>query len=326
MNLRINPWYLNFQRSANLLGCSDYSTFAASDHWDKMKYGQLISRELSNVLEKSNIRGIQELLIKGEFKEGILTFYDGMFYSNGFNASNKTGDLSLKVNLEEYGLNKHLILKFHKDNLYTSTGYSILQGRPTVFALFVVREITDNEVIASPIIIGDWVEGAYDLSSRYRDKILLHPSHFDVLNKVDFSQQITHDHLNLLKEIRESEIKNYFAEIFKQNVISKDWGGEECDLYQGSVYVEKESFSCAFMFKGPSKFHPMRPADCGANGDQIVRLFDTDAEIMVLQHCHEILPSVRKTILAFAASRKKKYCTINGFETLIILKHFGYIK
>ncbi len=46
------------------------------------------------------------------------------------------------------------------------------------------------------------------------------------------------------------------------------------------------------MLKGPAKFHAMTIKDLGANGDQINRLYEEDADIYILQQCHDIKPEI----------------------------------
>jgi hypothetical protein len=81
------------------------------------------------------------------------------------------------------------------------------------------------------------------------------------------------------------------------------------------------------MFKGPSKFHPMKLADLGKNGDQINRLYEEPAQLLVLQHCHEVSSAVRKMMLAFAnqIGNPRAFCIIDGKDTLRILRAYGKI-
>jgi len=69
----------------------------------------------------------------------------------------------------------------------------------------------------------------------------------------------------------------------------------------------------------------MEMKDLGKNGDQIARLFDEPADIFILQHCHHIDSSVIKTMDAFAnqINRQRKYCIINGIDTLRIFKAYN---
>jgi hypothetical protein len=69
----------------------------------------------------------------------------------------------------------------------------------------------------------------------------------------------------------------------------------------------------------------MTMAELGKNGDQISRLFEEPAELLVLQHCHEITPDVRKTMRAFAnqMGNPRMYCVIDGYDTIRVLEAYG---
>jgi len=59
----------------------------------------------------------------------------------------------------------------------------------------------------------------------------------------------------------------------------------------------------------------------GKNNDQIVRLAQEPAEILIVQHCHEIKPAVRSTLRAFAVRPfgSRRYCLIDGKDSLRFL-------
>jgi hypothetical protein len=127
--------------------------------------------------------------------------------------------------------------------------------------------------------------------------------------------------------ISEDKVKAAFAELLgdeKQN----DWGGEECDHFTSSIRVKEKVLTAAFAFKGPaggSKFKPMTLKMLGKNGDQIYRLAKTPANLLILQHCHQIEPAVRETLQRFAVTPQnpRRYCLIDGKETYCILKAYG---
>lgn len=72
----------------------------------------------------------------------------------------------------------------------------------------------------------------------------------------------------------------------------------------------------------------MTPAHLGKNGDQIYRLANEPCQLMVVQHCHEIEPSVRATLRAFAVQpgRPRRYCIIDGRDTFRILKAYDLLE
>jgi hypothetical protein len=128
-----------------------------------------------------------------------------------------------------------------------------------------------------------------------------------------------------LRDIPEQQIKSAFAEIINENTVNPDWGGEQSDLFSTYARIDGHRIATAFAFKGPSKFHPMTLADLGKNGDQINRLFAEPADLLILQHCHEITPPVRGVMRAFAQQmgNPRLFCLINGYDTIRLLKAYG---
>ena len=118
-----------------------------------------------------------------------------------------------------------------------------------------------------------------------------------------------------------------FAEILNEGNVTKDWGGETSDLFTNHIHINGKRMNAAFVLKGPSKFHEMSIKDLGANGNQIVRLFDEPAEVYFVQHCHYIKQEIYKTMEAFSAQfhRFRRYCVIDGIDTLRILKAYNKI-
>ncbi len=76
-----------------------------------------------------------------------------------------------------------------------------------------------------------------------------------------------------------------------------------------------------WLYRGPAKFAPMTVAMLGKNGDQLERLARTAADILVLQHCHEITPAVISSLRAHASDYRnpRRYLIIDGYDTLKIL-------
>lgn len=70
----------------------------------------------------------------------------------------------------------------------------------------------------------------------------------------------------------------------------------------------------------------MAIADLGKNGDQIDRLANTAADLLVVQHCHEVLAPVVNMLRTYAVQPgyERRYMIIDGYDTLRILRHFGH--
>ncbi len=105
---------------------------------------------------------------------------------------------------------------------------------------------------------------------------------------------------NKLEEVHawlEKDIKALFEKILGENFGKKDWGGEMDDIYTTNVKINGNRIPTAFVLKGrgtTSRF--LRIGDCGANGDQIVRLFDSPAQLFVIQHVQGISEELIKDV------------------------------
>lgn len=65
-------------------------------------------------------------------------------------------------------------------------------------------------------------------------------------------------------------------------------------------------------------------ASLGKKGDQIDRLFSEPADLLVLQHCHEITSPVRGAMRAYAQQMGKPrlFCLIDGYDTIRLLRAY----
>jgi hypothetical protein len=127
-----------------------------------------------------------------------------------------------------------------------------------------------------------------------------------------------------MKDVSEHAFKQCLAEIVGGDAPT-DWGGEISDFYTAHLRLAGKRVSGAFLLKGPARFAPMRLNNLGKNNDQIVRLSSEPADVLFVQHCHEITPPVRSTLRAFAVqpSRPRRYCLIDGRDSLWLLQAFG---
>jgi len=133
--------------------------------------------------------------------------------------------------------------------------------------------------------------------------------------------------ISCMKLMSEQKIIENFCKILN-DVSKKDWGGELNDHFTSSLDYSNTKYEAVFLFKGPAgknKFREMKMKDLGKNNDQIVRLFKTNAGIIILQHCHNIGEDVRETMDAFAYKNEKKYCIIDGRDSYKLFKSYNLI-
>jgi hypothetical protein len=130
-----------------------------------------------------------------------------------------------------------------------------------------------------------------------------------------------------MREISEPAFKACLGEILHDNV-TKDWGGEHSDHYTSHLHLYGRRVTTAFLLKGPgSGFEPMQITHLGKNGDQIVRLAHEPADLLVVQHCHDIGSAVRQTLRAFAVqpTGARRYCLIDGRDSFRLLTAYGLV-
>lgn len=183
-----------------------------------------------------------------------------------------------------------------------------------------------DRLIFHPLIIGfpylkDVETG--DLSwTRYSDYYNLHLEDFDEFSRVK-DHQIP-DQFEAMKEIKEHVFKTGLGKILHEST-PKDWGGEASDFLTSHLHINGKRIRAAFLLKGPAKFSPMTVKHLGKNGDQIVRLAHEPADVLIVQHCHDITSAVIKTLKVFATqpSNPRFYCLVDGRESLRLLNAYG---
>ncbi len=127
-----------------------------------------------------------------------------------------------------------------------------------------------------------------------------------------------------MRGISEAAFKTCLAELLGDSA-ERDWGGEQCDYYSAHLHLKGRRVTAAFVLKGPANFRPMTLNHLGKNNDQIVRLAAAAAQVLVVQHSHDITSPVRETLRAFAVqpSRPRRYCLIDGRDSLRLLDAYG---
>jgi hypothetical protein len=177
-----------------------------------------------------------------------------------------------------------------------------------------------------PLIIGSpWLETE---NPEWTDKIVWWGHEyfenfiedFDEFSRIKNEPLPSQEEAAIMEQITERAFKVCLAEILGDQPKS-DWGGETSDHYSAHLHLRGRPVTGAFLLKGPAKFAPMTLNHLGKNNDQIFRLAQEPAEVLFVQHCHEISPPVRATLRAFAVqpSRPRRFCLIDGRESLRLL-------
>jgi len=128
--------------------------------------------------------------------------------------------------------------------------------------------------------------------------------------------------------IKEKEFKQGIQKILGQPGKFQDWGGEKNDLMSTRLYLGGKRIPVAFAFKGIGMTGELTPAKMGKNGDQIQRLFESDAEVFILQYWAAINERVREQMRAFATltslqrGERVYYCIIDGEDTARLIQAY----
>jgi len=126
-----------------------------------------------------------------------------------------------------------------------------------------------------------------------------------------------------MRDVSENAFKQCLAEILG-DAVQNDWGGETSDFYTAHIHLNGKPKTAAFLLKGPARFAPMSLSHLGKNNDQIVRLAKEPAQVLCVQHCHDVTPPVRETLRAFAVQpgNARRFCIIDGRDSLRLLKAY----
>lgn len=180
--------------------------------------------------------------------------------------------------------------------------------------------------------LGIEISEAFTTSLAYREKgsVIITPEDIDSFVRItNVSEEDISEYLPLMLD--EMFVKKAIAEILRESLIPKDWGGEKSDLYTTRLRFRGKLVRAAFLLKGKSYAHTkLRIKDLGKNGDQIDRLFLEPAEIFVLQCNGAIDSSVINMLETYTRARlidgKQTWCCIlDGDNTARLLLAYGQL-
>lgn len=321
--LTLISWYVNSRRVLEIIGPGILSGLGS----DVALLANFLGPRVLEWIRAKNIPSLLSLILSGRLAPGSIFTHEATFFSKGMSeldlSKPKDAKLYVKLGEQDPEHGRSLDVLFNTANLTTASAFGALKGRPGVYVCGVIDRITDEAIEARPLVIGSLALNYGAFSPRFADTIEVHAQQFDALNGVDFTKHVTKSQLDALQSISEQAVKEIFARLMLEPVVDKDWGGEQCDLFASNARIQGNVVPCAFAFKGPGKFKKLEPRDCGKNGDQIYRLFQTPAECFIFQHCHQVSPAVRATMKAFALERlsqRGRFCIIDGFQTYSILR------
>jgi hypothetical protein len=331
-------WYLNRRRVLELVGIeAAAATGGMSDDMAGIAERVALKNALTAWLDSAKPATLGKLLIKGVLRENVLFTHFSNFFGRGLPAIHRAltkgkTDIPLAElysKLDELKAGWRLTFRFHHEHLTSTSAWSELSKQHQLFALGLITKISGTTIEAIPWVIASpfphLSRSATSIGHRWGRRLQVFVEEIDSFEKVkNISHRPDKSDLDTLRSVPERQIKEAFADIIGEPTVPKDWGGERSDLFSDRVLLDGKRIATALMFKGPAQFAPLTPARLGKNGDQIDRLFSEPADLLILQHCHEITSAVRGQMRAYAQQigKLKLFCLIDGYDTLRLLRAY----
>jgi hypothetical protein len=339
-------YYLNPKRVLHLVrpsGLTGYEaeSFAAipAEGLGRTAVLYQFEKELERWLRHGHVPSLAELIIQGRLEVGATFLHRDQFYCSGLAGRTldevRLGRLRSKLAGSLGGGELFSIVA--STDLTTVSASSFLSGKKDLVLLGQIADLREKSIEAKPIAVGqliiDWMsendrdaleKAGNDLSSWQR-RMEVTIEEIDTFSMVQGVLPPPISEHELLKRIPEVRMKEFLAQLIGEPFVSKDWGGEGSDLFTDRLIFRGRRTATALVLKGPARFKPLTLADTGKNGDQLVRAFNEPAELVILQHCHAISKPVREVMSALAVrlGRRKHFCTIDGADTIRLLKAAG---
>lgn len=339
-------WYLNQRRVVELVGVEAVApglgrveSFAAdTDPLRRIAQLSLLKDALVDWFHSANPPTLGQLLISDTLKKNSLfTFYTN-YYCRGLPKVRDSLDKGREpvptaeayAKLDAFRPGWRVSFRFHHEHLTSTSSWTELSGQKQLFALGAVTDIENKTIQAIPWVIAnlfpDFERPVTVVGSRWGNRLEVFLDEFDSFARVrDIELNRTKQELQRLRAVPERDVKKAFAQIIGEPTVPKDWGGERSDLFTSRVKIDGKRIAAAFAFKGPAEFRPLKMAGLGKNGDQIDRLFTEPADLLVLQHCHEITSPVRGAMRAYAQrmGNLRLFCLIDGYDTVRLFQAYG---
>lgn len=116
------------------------------------------------------------------------------------------------------------------------------------------------------------------------------------------------------RPIAEADFKRGVQRIVGEVGEFHDWGGEVNDLFTTTLLLDGRRVSAAVAFKGKGTTGVLTPAKMGTNGDQIARLFESPAELYLVQYWGQLHQRIYADMKTYAVA---KSVLMSGSEQII---------
>lgn len=328
----INPWFLH----PGMLDALLYGTRRA-----RMRAGALqrihgdvatYARDLEDWLAKHDVPSLREALLRGGAVPGVLVTADLRWHwsevarERARAHAGGTIRSSFWADLHDAD-DKPVEVRggFDPRKLTCSTANVELRGQRRQWVLGQVAHACEHRVELRPAAIATLLL-APPPGQWNPDWQRVHPRQVDQFQHVNWDMVVADADLAWLADVPERQVKAVLARLLGEQHVPADWGGETDDLYTSQLLVDGRQHSAAFLLKGPARFSPMTIAHLGRNGDQVIRLARTPAQLLVLVHCHRVRPEVIAMLEDVASNfhrGARRFMVLDGYDTYMLLAAVG---
>lgn len=219
------------------------------------------------------------------------------------------------------------------------------------------RKLAANGVVEQVRVDGETAYKKYDAYSQHKRAVLdlvAHPEkkdryptkqepriagsavthRFVVPRSAPQPQEVTIDGIEAFSEVRkwtagsanldlsrvpEEQIKRFLVRVIGEPNEFRDWGGEKNDIYTTRLRFRNARRTAAFAIKGRATSGTLTPRKMGANGDQVIRLLASEAEIFFVAYHGKVDQAIHEQLRAHGLGRAMSgkrvyYCVIDGTD------------
>jgi hypothetical protein len=334
----IDPGFINHRKCISIFGNAlinsyNFHTKSSSNWLDQWKNNHLFVNLVMEFCKHEKIKTLSEVLFQPAEGNIFCSFEAVKSNKNLFERDRVRNQIVFSN-----GFEKKVLIELGKEHFISSTLKSYLGGQmgedtTNVVIIGEIRSIAEDQILVHPLIVGFRASPL----QRFQQAVMLGYPTMRVDEYEYFPEEVdefsecqnippTNDWQDYMKETPEEEIKKKFCKLLG-DLPRKDWGGELCDHFSENLHLEGTPISAAFIFKGPAQFRAMTIDLLGKRGDQLYRLAQTPAKLLIVQHCHAPTEAVLATLRAFATSpvNPRKYCFISGLNTYRILRAYDLL-
>jgi hypothetical protein len=331
--ISLEPYFLHQEQVIGLLGAERAAL--ALDRSSRstgltMTAPYALATALAEVLPVLGIEELQKLVHEQQLRKGQVVGVEQTFQFRRAKDRDQAGDKPIDFHATLNTDDGVTVLgSFNSSRLVAESAAGQLKGNRSAYLVGTVTAFDGSHVELRPAFVGvrSFIEDeelvAYGITSSRR----VYPADVDQFAAADFRRPARQQNLNALLATPEETVKNALAATIGELFVHKDWGGEKSDLYSSRLQIQGRQVSTAWLLKGPGFPKPMTVRALGKNGDQIVRLFSEPAELLVIQHCHEITTNVVSMMETYAHDLRnpRRYMILDGPDTAKILQMRGIL-